>query len=289
MGVAGMDFWIVQTLNGVSFGLLLFLLAGGLTLIFGLMKILNLMHGSFYLLGAYLALTIVRATGNFLLAAVAAAAFVALLGILVERFFFKRFSHEMLAQVLLSMGFIFVIQDVAQWIWGGYPQMVPKPAFFSSSVEMGPVTFPRYRFLVGMVGLAMAGGLWVFQEKTRMGAVIRAAVDEPEMVMAVGRNVPFIFTAVFAFGAFLGGLGGALGGGFMGAYVGADFEVLLLAFIVVIVGGLGSLKGAFIGSLLVGLIDTFGRSIFPELSYFTLFAPMVIILSLRPRGLFGKE
>jgi branched-chain amino acid transport system permease protein len=284
-----MTFWATQLLNGISFGMLLFLLAVGLSLIYGLMRILNLAHGSYYLLGGYIGLTVVRITESFILAAVAAPVVVALIGIVMERFFLRRFPKQELPQVLLTFGFLFIFADLALWIWGGNPQTLPKPELFSSSIWLGSIVFPSYRLFVIVIGVIIGIGLWWLQEKTRLGAMIRAGVDDEEMARGVGINVSLLSTAVFGVGAFLAALGGILGGPFVGVYPGADFEVLLLAFVVTIVGGLGSLKGAFIGGLLIGLLDNFGKALFPELALFTIFAPMALILAIKPTGLFGRR
>ena len=283
-----MNFWIIQILNGVSFGMLLFLLAAGLSLIFGLMKVLNLAHGSYYLLGGYLGLTVLRFTDSFLLALLGAALGMTVLGILMERWFLRRIYGEPLRQALLTFGFLFIFADIALWIWGGNPQTLPKPGPFTGSIRMGAIVFPSYRLLVIAVGLVIGVGLWWLQEKTRLGAMLRAGVDDEEMAKGMGINVSLLFTVVFALGAFLAAVGGIMGGVFVGVYPGADFEVLLLAFVVVIIGGLGSLKGAFVGGLLVGLIDNFGKALVPEFALFTVFVPMAVILAIRPTGLFGR-
>ena len=283
-----MNFWIIQTLNGISFGMLLFLLAAGLSLIFGLMKVLNLAHGSYYLLGGYLGLTVLQFTSSFLLALLGAVIGVTVIGILMERLVIRRIYGQVLRQALLTFGFLFIIADVSLWIWGGNPQTLPKPEAFTGSVRMGAIVFPSYRLLVIVVGVAIGIGLWLLQEKTRLGAMIRAGVDDEEMARGMGVNVPILFTVVFALGALLAAVGGIMGGVFVGVYPGADFEVLLLAFVVVIIGGLGSLKGAFVGGLVVGLIDNFGKALVPEFALFTVFVPMAIILAIRPTGLFGR-
>ena len=283
-----MTFWATQILNGVSFGMLLFLLAAGLSLIYGLMRILNLAHGSYYLLGAYVGLSVAQVTESFILAALAGTAAVMVLGVLMERFFLRRFPKQQLPQVLLTFGFLFIIADGTLFIWGGNPQTLPKPELFSTSIWIGNIVFPSYRLLVIAVGVVVGLGLWWLQEKTKLGSMIRAGVDDEEMARGCGVNVSFLSTAVFALGAFLAALGGIMGGPFVGVYPGADFEVLLFAFVVIIIGGLGSLKGAFFGGLLVGLLDNFGKALFPELALFTIFAPMVIILAIKPRGLFGR-
>jgi branched-chain amino acid transport system permease protein len=284
----GASFYLQQALNGLSFGALLFLLASGLTLIFGLMRVANIAHGSYYLLGAYVGLSVMRWTGVFPLAILAGGAAVALIGIVMQRWFLARFHQQTLPQVLLTMGFAFFFSDQALLVWGGDPQSIPVPKVLSGTLVIGTVYFPAYRLFVIGVGLCVFVGLWLLLERTRLGATVRAAVDDAEMARGLGINVGRVMTGVFALGAFLAAAGGVMGGAFLSIYPGADFDVLPLTFVVVIMGGLGSLKGALIGSLLVGLLDNFGKAMFPELSYFTLFASMALILAVRPTGLFGR-
>jgi len=282
------DFWISQLFNGVSYGALLFLLAGGLSLIFGMMRIVNMTHGSYYLLGGYVALTVIWRGGPFVLAAVVGTLAIAVIGIAEWNAFLKRLSGQELGQVLTTMGFALIFQDLALVIWGGDPYTLPVPAVLSGSYVVGRLYFPVYRVFMIAVAMLIALVLWLSLERTRIGAMIRATVDDPEMARGVGINVYAISMAVFALGATLAALAGVVAGGFVGVYPGADFEILPYAFVVVIVGGMGSLKGALIGSLMVGLLDNFGKALFPELSYFTLFAPMAAILAVRPTGLFGR-
>ena len=284
-----MTFWAIQILNGVSFGMLLFLLAAGLSLIFGLLRILNLAHGSFYILGAYVALSTVNAAGSLLVAAAAGTAAVVVLGVLMERVLLRRLPREELPQALLTFGVLLIVGDLSLAIWGGGPQTLPRPTILEAPVRLGPVVFPSYRLFVIGVGAVVGLGLWFLQERTRLGAMLRAAIDDAEIARATGIDVSKLSTGVFAFGAALAALGGIIGGPLLGVYPGADFEILLLAFVVVIVGGLGSLKGAFVGALLVGLLDNFGKALFPQLAMFTIFAPMAIILAVRPSGLFGSR
>ena len=283
-----MEFWIVQILNGISFGMLLFLLAAGLSLVFGLMRIVNLTHGSFYLLGAYIGFTVIGRTGSFLLAVVVVPLGIAGLGLLMHRFLLRRFQGAELSQVLLTFGALFIFADVSLWYWGGYSHVLAKPAFLAESFTIGTIVFPAYRIFVIVTGVVVALVFWLMLERTTLGSMVRAGVDDEEMVRGLGINTPRLFTAVFALGAFFAALSGIIGGPLVGAYPGADFEVLLLALVVVIIGGLGSIVGAFVGSLVVGLVDTFGRALVPELAMFTIFAPMAVILALRPRGLFGR-
>src|SRR5213078_4107723 len=264
---------------GLSYGALLFLLASGLSLIFGVMRIVNLAHGSYFMLGGYVGLSVVWRTGSFLAALVASAVAIALIGIGMERLFLRRLPGQTLGQVLMTVGFALMFQDVALLVWGGDPYTIPVPAALQGIVTAGTLRFPAYRIFIIAVAILVGAGLWVVLDRTRVGAMIRAAVDDREMAQGVGIHVPVVSLGVFALGAALAALGGVIGGG---------FEVLPYAFVVVIVGGLGSLPGAMVGSLLVGLLDNFGKALFPELSYFTLFAPMALILALRPTGLFGR-
>lgn len=283
-----MEFWITQTFNGISYGALLFLLAGGLSLIFGMMRIVNMTHGSYYLLGGYVGLTVIWRTGNFVLAILAGALTIALVGLGEYNAFLRRLGGQELGQVLTTMGFALIFQDLGLVIWGGDPYTIPAPAALSGAYQIGELFFPVYRIFIVLVAAAVAAVLWLVLEQTRIGAMIRATVDDAEMARGVGINVPLISMGVFALGAFLAAVAGVVAGGFVGVYPGADFEILPYAFVVVIVGGMGSLKGALIGSLMVGLLDNFGKAFFPELSYFTLFAPMAAILAIRPTGLFGR-
>jgi branched-chain amino acid transport system permease protein len=282
-------FWAIQTLNGLSFGMLLFLLAAGLSLIYGLMRILNLAHGSYYIFGAYVALSVIGVTNSFVVSIVAGTLAVVVLGIVMERVFLRFVPLEELPQALLTFGFLLIVGDVCLWIWGGTPQTLPKPEVFERSVRMGPLIFPSYRLFVLGIGVVIGIALWLLQERTRLGAMVRAAIDDAQIARSTGINVSLLSTGVFAFGAALAAFGGIIGGPLLGVYPGADFEILLLAFVVVIIGGLGSLKGAFFGALLVGLLDNFGKALFPQLAYFTIFAPMAIILAIRPSGLFGAR
>ena len=282
------EFWIAQAFNGLSYGALLFLLASGLSLIFGVMRVVNLAHGSYFMLGGYVGLSVVWRTGSYVLALFCGALALALIGIGMQRLFLQRIPGQTLGQVLMTIGFALIFQDLALLIWGGDPYTIPVPPALQGVVPLGGMRFPRYRIFIIAVAVVIGALLWLALDRTRTGAIIRAAVDDAEMAGGVGIQVPKVSLAVFALGAALAALGGVIGGGFIGVYPGADFEVLPYAFVVVIVGGLGSLPGAMVGSMLVGLLDNFGKALFPELSYFTLFAPMAIILALRPTGLFGR-
>jgi branched-chain amino acid transport system permease protein len=342
------QFWVIQAFNGISYGALLFLVGSGLSLIFGVMRIVNLAHGAYFLWGGYIALSVIAATGSWPLSLPLAALAVAVIGLLMERLFLRSEGFEVvrnavialglgvltrlainrwgyggaggwiepvavsavaslvwyfilsrihivpietdvLRQVLLTVGFAFLFQQAALDLWGGDNMDIKPVEALSSSVVIGGLYFPLYR--VFMIGMALAIGiaLWLAMEKTRMGAAVRATVDDAQMARGVGIDTNRISMFIFALGAFLAALGGVIGGAFLGIYPGLDFEMLPLAFAVVIIGGMGSLGGAAIGALAVGLADNFGKALFPEIAYFTLYAPMVLILAVKPTGLFGRE
>jgi branched-chain amino acid transport system permease protein len=236
------------------------------------------------------AVTVLTRTGSYVLAMAVAIAVVAVMGVIEWEGFLKGFrgQDQALAQVLTTMGLALIFQDLALLIWGGDPHNIRVPGLLSGRYQLGVFSFPVYRVFIILVALAVALILWVVVERTRVGAMMRAAVDDAEMARGIGINVAGISVGVFALGAALAAVAGVVAGGFLSVYPGADFEILSYAFVVVIVGGMGSLKGALIGSAMVGLLDNFGKALFPELSYFTLFAPMAAILAVRPTGLFGR-
>jgi branched-chain amino acid transport system permease protein len=283
------NFWLIQAFNGISYGALLFLVGSGLSLIFGVMRIVNLSHGSYFLLGGYVALTVIWTTGSWVLSIPLAALAIGGVGLIMERVFLRPLGFDPLRQVLLTVGFAFLFQQAALDIWTGNNFDINPPDMLTKTVQVGALFLPLYR--VFMIATAAVVGLvlWLAMEKTRIGAQVRATVDDAQMARGVGIDTSRISMFIFALGALLAALGGVIGGGFLGIYPGLDFEMLPLAFAVVIIGGMGSLGGAAIGALLVGLADNFGKALFPEVSYFTLYAPMAVILAVRPTGLFGRE
>ncbi len=343
------QFWVIQAFNGISYGALLFLVGSGLSLIFGVMRIVNLSHGAYFLWGGYIALSVINATGSWALSLPVAALAVALIGIAMERLFLRSeglaflrnsviaaglavlvslaisarwpqfigggwiqfmavaavaavaaffllsrisilpIETDVLRQVLLTVGFAFLFQQGALDIWGGNNMDINPPSVFTQSIVIGGIYFPAYRMFMIALALVIGVVIWLVMEKTRMGAAVRATVDDAQMARGVGIDTNRISMFIFALGAFLAALGGVAGGAFLGIYPGLDFEMLPLAFAVVIIGGMGSLGGAAIGALAVGLADNFGKALFPEVSYFTLYAPMVLILAIKPTGLFGRE
>jgi branched-chain amino acid transport system permease protein len=282
-----MEFWVAQAFNGISYASILFLLGSGLTLILGVMRIINITHGSFYLVGGYIGYFMIRLTGNFYVAIVVASMVVALMGMVIERVFLRKLT-TVLPQLLVTTGIALFLQDLCLLIWGGNPLSLAIPSYLTQSIKMGKFYFPVLRLImIGVAALLYIGLSW-FQERTKAGAMLRASVDNPEVADALGINVPLVKSAVFSLGALIAGFGGVIGCGFMGVYPGLDFELLTYAFVVVIVGGMGNVTGALVGAIIVGLIDNFGKALFPELAYFTLFVPMAVVLALRPTGLFGK-
>jgi branched-chain amino acid transport system permease protein len=281
-------FWITQSLNSLALGGLLFILSAGFSLIFGLMRIANLSHGAYFMLGAYVGLTLLQKGVNFWLAALAAGAAIAILGGLVERIVLRQLAGRTLSQVLATLGIAFIIADACLWIWSGDPIPLTGPASLRGAVPVLGTHFPLYR--LGVIGIAavIALALWLLVEKTRIGAMIRAGVDDLDMARAVGIPVKALFTAVFCLGSALAGLGGVIAGPILSVYPGLDADMLPLALVVVILGGVGSLGGAVLGSIVIGFIYTFGNALLPDLAYVILFLPMVIVLVARPRGLFGR-
>jgi branched-chain amino acid transport system permease protein len=280
--------WPVLAINGVALGGLLFLLSSGFSLIFGLMRIPNLMHGSFFMLGAYLGVTLLARGVDFWVAALVSAAAIGLIGGLIERVLLRRLEGQVLPQVLLTLGFAFIVADVCLMLWTGDPWQPATPAALRGAVHVAAVYFPIYRLVIVVVAVGIAIGLWLLVDWTRLGAMIRAGVDDAPIARVVGIRVSRLFTLVFALGAALAAFGGVMGAPYLSVYPGLDFEMLPLALIVVILGGVGSLPGALVGSFVIGFLYNFGTALLPDLAYVILFLPMVLILVLRPQGLFGK-
>lgn len=280
--------FLTQILNGLSFGAILFFLAAGFTMIFGLMRIANLAHGGFYLMGGYFGITTALVTGSFWLGLVAGGLLIMVLGVFAERVLLRPIRGLEKPEVLLTIGLTFVIGDVSLWLWGGDPRTIPLPAILKGPIRIGEVVYPRYRLFVLAFAILLGAILFYIDRRTKVGAMVRAGVDDRETVAALGVNIQAVFTGAFMFGAFVAGMSGVIGAGFLALLPGQDFEILLFALVVVIIGGLGSLEGAAVGAAVVGLIDSFAKALVPELSFFTLFAPMAIILMIRPEGLLGK-
>ncbi|HEY0204948.1 MAG TPA: branched-chain amino acid ABC transporter permease [Acetobacteraceae bacterium] len=283
-----MQFWAIQTLNSIALGGLLFLLASGFSLIFGLLRIPNLAHGGLFMLGAYLGATLLAAGLPFWQAALAAALAVGALGAVIERALLRRLAGNERGQVLVTLGIGFIIADMCLVTWGGDPLPLAAPAMLRPPLRLAGLAFPTYRLAVLAVAAVAAVALILLMDRTRLGAMIRAGVDDRMMARGVGIPVGRLFTAVFFLGAALAGFAGVIGGPILSAYAGLDTDMLPLALIVVILGGIGSLPGALVGSFIVGFIYNFGTALFPDFAYVVLFLPMVLALVFRPAGLFGR-
>jgi branched-chain amino acid transport system permease protein len=286
-----LDILAIQLVNGLSYGLLLFMITSGLSLIFGIMGVLNLAHGSLYMVGAYLALGITKHVApSFFAALLLAPLLVALFSIILEVGLLRptyRLGH--LSQVLLTFGLAYVVHDLVRWIWGSSVQSLSIPASLGSSVELFGQTFPLYRLAVMGFGLIVAAAMWFFQEKTRWGAIIRAGLSNREMVGGLGINITVVFTVVFAIGGLLAGIGGVAAAPILGLFPGMEFEVLILALVILVVGGLGSITGTLAASMIIGVVDTFGKVMFPQLSLMIIFGLMALVLIVKPTGLLGKQ
>ncbi|MBA4490175.1 branched-chain amino acid ABC transporter permease [Paracoccus sp. S1E-3] len=299
---------IEQVLNGLQFGVMLFLMAAGLTLIFGVMGLINLAHGSLYMIGAFAAATVAGATGSFLLALAAAMAAAALTGALVEMAVIRRlYARDHLDQVLATFALILIFSEGTRWIFGSLPLYLNIPSWLAGPVALpGGIQYPLYRLALIAVGLLVWLGLWWLIERTRLGIQIRAGENDREMIAALGIDISKLYTLIFALGAALAGLAGALVGTIQSVQVGMGEPVLILAFVVIVIGGIGSIKGAFVGALLVGLTSTLGGIFLPELfklftdpataqsagaslASMSIYILMSLVLIWRPTGLFGAR
>ncbi len=288
-GVFIMNGWVLLTVNSFTLGGLLFLLAAGFSLVFGLMRIPNLTHGAFFMLGGYIGVGLLRMGLHFWAAALGAALALAAIGGLIERVLLRRLAGQELAQVLVTLGVSLMISDLCLIVWTGDPIPVPTPAELSRSLPILGIMFPVYRLLVVAVAVAAAVGLWLMMDWTRLGATIRAGVDDAPMARVCGIHVSRLFTVVFCLGAGLAGFAGMVGGPILSVYPGLDADMLPLALVVVILGGVGSLPGALVGSFIIGALYNFGQAMFPEFAYVALFLPMLLVLVLRPQGLMGRQ
>ena len=280
------QFLIVQTLNGLQLSALLFLLSIGLSVVFGLMNFINLAHGTLYMLGAYLALSAVRAFDSFWVALLLAPLGVALIGALLYALLLRHMQRaDPMKQVLVTFGLIFVGFDAVRMVWGRLPHTIATPEMFSGSVTVLGQIYPAYRLFIIGLGVAAFVLLYLGLERTRLGAVVRAGVDDRTMVSALGINVDLAFFAVFCLGCWLAGVAGVVAAPVFSIFPGMDMSVLILALIVVVLGGPGSLKGAALGSLIIGMADTYGQVVLPEYARVTIYALMAVILVFKPAGL----
>lgn len=275
-------------LSSLSFGGLLFLVTAGFCLIFGIMRVPNLAHGGFFMLGAYVGVAALRAGLPFPLAVLAGGLATAALGAVFEAGVLRRIGNNEDAQVLATVGLALIIGDSILTVWGGNPLRAPAPEALRTSIQLAGAFFPAYRLAVLLVSVLIAVLLWLLIERTRLGAMLRAGVDDLKMTRALGISVPLLFSGTFAFGSCLAGVAGVLAAPILSAYPGMDFDMLPLALVVVVLGGMGSLLGAFVGSFLVAAVYVVGPVLFPEFAYVILFLPMMIVMAIRPQGLFGS-
>jgi branched-chain amino acid transport system permease protein len=283
--VALAEFLAIQTLNSLVYSMLLFLLALGLSLTFGLLRVVNLAHGAFFLLGAYIGMSAWTLTHSFLVAIVVAPIASGLIGALLEKLWLQRFyMRAELDQVILTFGFALVFADLMKMLWGKDIRGVPAPPGFTGAIPLGDFSFPSYRLVLIAVGVILYVATWLAIERTRVGALIRASVADRTMVAGLGFNVRFLFTAIFAFGTGLAGLAGWLAAPITGIYPGLDFEILITTLIVVVVGGLGNITGAFLAALLIGTSETFGKALLPDFASFIIFGVMAAVLLYRSWG-----
>jgi branched-chain amino acid transport system permease protein len=281
--------FILLILNGLTQASILFVLGSGLTLAFGLMRVINLSHGAFYLLGGYIGYSVVKATENWPLALIVGGLSIALLGLVFERFMLSRVRGGDLPETLLTVALAMIIADQALVYWAKSPLTLNVPSYLSPPIKLLGVTYPGFRFVMMGVSILIAISLWLILYRTKLGAAVRAGVDDRETVSALGVNISVIYSAIFVLSAFLGGIAGVLGGSYLQLSPGIDTTILTLSLVVIILGGMGSLGGAVISSLILGQIMSFGLAYAPQYSYFLIFIPMAIVLAIRPQGLFGRK
>ena len=283
-------FLLIQTLNGVQYGLLLFLIASGLSIVFGIMGVINLAHGSFYMIGAYLAFSLTELTGSLLYAILLGIPMTMLLGFLVERSFIIHLYHrDHLQQVLLTFGLILIFNELQQIIWGGDPNSVPMPTILTGAIPLSDtLSYPVYRLFLSGVCLVLAGAMYVVIQHTRLGMRIRAGASNRAMIEALGVNIRLLYSVVFAIGVALAGTAGMLAAPVETVYPGMGEQILIVSFVVVVIGGIGSIRGAFIGALAIGLADVYGQVFLPDLASVAVYGVMAGVLLWRPTGLFGR-
>ncbi|MEK7819723.1 MAG: branched-chain amino acid ABC transporter permease [Pseudomonadota bacterium] len=281
---------LIQALNGIQYGFLLFLVASGLTLVFGIMGIINLAHGAFYMLGAYLCWWLTGVTGSLGLAILLGVPISVLVGLAIERFgIVFLYKRDHLYQVLLTYGLILIFNETRSLLWGNDVYSVPIPALLAGSIPLTEIqVYPVYRLFISLVCLLLAAGLYLVIQRTRLGMTVRAGAVNREMVEALGIDIRKLFAVVFAFGAALAAFAGMISAPVQSIYPGIGEDILIVSFVVVVIGGIGSIKGAFIGAMLIGLADTFGSVLLPIGSGTVVYAVMALVLLWRPQGLFGR-
>lgn len=286
-----MKLFLLTLLNGLTLGALYFLVASGFSLVFGLMRNVNMAHGALYLLGGYIGFDVAEASGSWVLGVAAGFASMAILGVFLQMFIFRHMQGQDLRQTLVTIGISIILADFMLWIWGGdsYQFIVPDALFGATTIPLLGLKYPTYKLFVLLSAIVIGVALWLFLNRTRIGMMIRAGVDDKGMLQASGVNVDLIFTITFAIGAGLAGLAGVIGGSALSLAPGEDLRYLLASLVVVIVGGMGSIAGAAVGAALIGLADQFGLTYSPTYGVIYTFVIMVLVLAVRPTGIMGKR
>lgn len=285
-----MSSFLVSVMDALSFGMVLFLAAAGLSLVMGVMQVLNLAHGALFMVGGYVAWSVtVDHGGGFWVGLLVAGATVALLGIALERLFLRRMPGELDNQVLVTLGVLYIVTNATVWIWGAEAKAPFFPPGLDGAIAIGSEHYSEARLALIGLGAVFVAALWWFQDGTRFGAMMRAGMDDRETAMSLGVNVAAVSAVVFAVGAAAAGVGGVLGQQLTGLQPDDGTSILLLALVVLIVGGVGTVQGALAGALLIGAVQSFGQTLFPDFAAFLMYAAMILVLFLRPSGLFGRE
>ena len=279
----------IHILNGISFGMILFLIAIGLSITLGVMGILNLAHGALFMIGGFVGYTLVTHGVNFWLAVLIGGVGAGLVGLIAERVFLSRLYKQFDNQVLLTLGLVYIIQNLSLWIYGGAAKSFSAPVYLKFAVAIGDYRFPAYRLTLIALGAVLLVILWLVIERTKLGSIVRAGMDDKEMAMGLGLNYPLTCSLVFAFGAFVCGLAGVLAAPIIGVVHSMPMEILLYAMIVVIVGGPGSVSGTFLAALVIGIVDSIGKAYFPDFAMFTIYIVFIGVLLIKPAGLMGKK
>lgn len=285
-----MEVLVINLLNGLSYGMILFLIAAGMSIVMGAMNITNLAHGVLYMIGGYVGwTTAVKLGAPFGVGLLTGGLAAGLIGLIIERGFLRVLYKMPNEQVLLTFGFVYILTNLCLWVWGGWPRMPFTAEFLNGSIQIMGKAYPKARLATIIIGFLLAIALWWLQEKTRIGARVRAGMDNKEMTMGLGINLERLFALVFFFASFVAGFAGVIGAQLLGVYNALGLEILLLALIVIIVGGVGSIQGALLGGIIIGIIDAFGRALFPKFAMFTMYLTMIVVLLLRPSGLLGRK
>jgi len=284
-----MFFFSLAFLNGLTLAALVFIVTSGLTLSFGLMRIVNLNHGAFYLTGGYIGLSVLKATGNWVLSVLAGGLTIAVAAFFEERFLLKRVREQSLVVTLMTLSIAIIIADLDLVIWGGNPRLVDIPQILNLPVHLLGVMYPGYRLFILILAIIIGIALWIFLKKTKVGITIRAGIDNSEMVAVLGINVEKVFTLVFVISGFLAGIAGVIGGSFSMVAPGQDWNMLTFALVAIIIGGMGSFAGSIIGSLITGLVFSYASAYIPQLSNFFIFLPVAVVIAVWRKGLFGKS